>query len=147
MTDALVYWRPELVGDDAPNTGSLVGDLDALVDRVQRNDNGLISNDVVLRVALEAAHDPELATALDDLMLFRGRRMMSTVLARAADRGEMSATHDWSLLADVISAMGLLRVIGGQTADADFVRQVIDTLILPAVRTPPSKIRTAKKRS
>jgi hypothetical protein len=30
--------------------------------------------------------------------------------------------------------MGLLRVIGGQNVDADFVRQVIDTLILPAVR-------------
>jgi hypothetical protein len=35
--------------------------------------------------------------------------------------------------------MGLLRVIRGQTVDADFVRQVIETLILPAVREPTTE--------
>jgi AcrR family transcriptional regulator len=141
LTDALVYWRPELLGDDAPDTGSLVGDLDAFGDRAERNDNGLISNDLVLRVALEAAHDSDLATALDDLMLFRGRRLMSTVLTRAVERGEISGTRDWSLLADVISGMGLLRVISGQSVDAEFVRQVIDTLILPAVTNGKQELR------
>lgn len=136
MTDALVYWRPELLKDDAPDTGSLAGDLDAVVKRAKRHDNSLITNDLVLRVALEAAHDPELATALNDLILFKGRRVLSAVLARAADRGEISATHDWSLVADVLTAMGLLRVISGQSVDAKFVRQVIDTLILPAVQMP-----------
>ncbi|OMB91160.1 TetR family transcriptional regulator [Mycobacterium colombiense] len=136
MTDALVYWRPDLLKDDAPDTGSLVGDLDAVVKRAKRNDNSLITNDLVLRVALAAAHDPELATALDDLILFKGRRVLSAVLARAADRGEISATRDWSVVADVLTAMGLLRVISGQSVDAKFIRQVIDTLILPAVQTP-----------
>ncbi|OBJ24120.1 TetR family transcriptional regulator [Mycobacterium colombiense] len=136
MTDALVYWRPDLLKDDAPDTGSLVGDLDAVVKRAKRNDNALITNDLVLRVALAAAHDPELATALNDLILFKGRRVLSAVLARAADRGEISATRDWSLVADVLTAMGLLRVISGQSVDAKFIRQVIDTLILPAVQTP-----------
>ncbi|WP_172828546.1 TetR/AcrR family transcriptional regulator [Mycobacterium colombiense] len=136
MTDALVYWRPDLLKDDAPDTGSLAGDLDAVVKRAKRNDNALITNDLVLRVALAAAHDPELATALNDLILFKGRRVLSAVLARAADRGEISATRDWSLVADVLTAMGLLRVISGQSVDAKFIRQVIDTLILPAVQTP-----------
>jgi AcrR family transcriptional regulator len=134
ITDAIVYWRPELLNADAPDTGSLLGDLDALVERAKRTDTDLVTNDLVLRVALEAAHDPELATALDDLMVFRGRRTVATILARAAQRGEIPATRDWSLVADVILAMGLLRVIGGQTVDADFIRQVIETLILPAVR-------------
>jgi AcrR family transcriptional regulator len=136
MTDALVYWRPDLLSNEAPDTGTLVGDLDALVERAKRYDNSLITNDLLLRVALEAAHDAQLATALDDLLLFKGRRVLSAVLAQAADRGEIAATRDWSLVADVIAAMGLLRVISGQTVDAEFVRQVIDTLILPAVRTP-----------
>jgi hypothetical protein len=35
--------------------------------------------------------------------------------------------------------MGLLRVIRGQTVDADFVRRVIETLILPTVREPSSE--------
>ena len=63
MTDVLVYWRPDLRTDDAPDTGSLTGDLEALIDRAVRNDNTLITTDLVLRVAVEAARDPQLATA------------------------------------------------------------------------------------
>ena len=137
ITDALVYWRPDLLTNDPPATGSLAGDLDTVVDRVVRNDNDLITTDLVLRVALEAARDPELASALDDLMLFRGTRVFSTILAQAAARGEISADRDWSLVADVVLAMGLLQVVRGQSVDAKFVRQVIDALVLPAVQTPP----------
>jgi AcrR family transcriptional regulator len=52
ITDALVCWKPDLL-NDAPDTGSLVGDLDAVVERVGRNDNELVTSDLVLRVALE----------------------------------------------------------------------------------------------
>jgi AcrR family transcriptional regulator len=135
IADALVHWRPDLLSNDAPDTGSLAGDLDAVVERVGRNDDDLITTDLVLRVALEATRDPELATALDDLMLFRGKRVFSTILAQAASRGEISADRDWSLVADVVLAMGLLQVVRGQTVDAQFVRQAIDTIVLPAVQT------------
>ena len=63
--------------------------------------------------------------------------MLSAILAQAAARGEIDATRDWSLVADVLTEMGLLRVISGQTVDGKFVRQAIDTLVLPALRTPP----------
>jgi len=135
MTDVLVYWRPDLRTDDAPDTGSLTGDLEALIDRAVRNDNTLITTDLVLRVAVEAARDPQLATAFDNLLLMRGRRIVSAILARAAARGEISADRDWSLVADVLTAMSLLRVLNGQSADADFLRQVIDTVVLPALST------------
>lgn len=135
MTDALIYWRPDLISVDAPDTGSLAGDLHALVERVERSNDELITNDLVLRVALEAAHDPGLATALNDLILFKGRRTLSAILAKAAERGEIAGTRDWSLIADVLPALGLLRVISGQTVDADFMRQVIDTVFLPSIRT------------
>jgi AcrR family transcriptional regulator len=150
ITDALVYWQPDLLSDDAPDTGSLVGDFDYVVGLAKRNDNDLITNDLLLRVALEAAHDAELASALSDLLLYKGKRLVSAILAQAADRGEISATRDWSLVTDVIVAMSLLRVIGGQTVDADFVRQVIDTLILPAVQTSgtgKTSTKTAKPSS
>ena len=139
IADTLVYWRPDLVTNEAPDTGSLAGDLDAVVERVGRNENNLITTDLVLRVALEAVRDPELATALDDLMLSRGKRVLSTILAQAAARGEISADRDWSLVADVVLAMGLLEVVRGQSVDAKFVRQVIDALVLPAVQTPPTE--------
>jgi AcrR family transcriptional regulator len=137
IADTLIYWRPDLLTNDAPDTGSLAGDIDALVERVGRNDNDLITTDLVLRVALAAARDPELASALDDLVLFRGKRVFSAILAQAAGRGEIPADRDWSLVADVVLAMGLLQVVRAQSVDAKFVRQVIDTLVLPAVQTPP----------
>ena len=135
ITDVLVYWRPDLRTDDIPDTGSLTGDIDAVIARAARNDNELITNDLVLRVALEATRDPQLATALDDLLLLKGRRIMSAILARAAARGEIAADRDWSLVADVLTAMSLFRVLSGQTVDAKFMRQVIDTLVLPALST------------
>jgi AcrR family transcriptional regulator len=139
ITDTLVYWRPDLLTNDAPDTGSLAGDLDAVVDRLGRNENDLVTTDLVLRVALIAARDPGLASAIDDLMVFRGTRVFSTILAHAAARGEVSADRDWSLVTDVVLAMGLLQVVRGQTVDAKFVRRVIDTVVLPAVQTPPTE--------
>ena len=139
ITDALLYWRPDLMNDETPDTGSITGDFDALVERAARNDDDLISSDLVLRVALEAAHDPELAAALDDLLLHKGRRVISAILKQAAARGEISGDRDWSLVADVITAMGLMQIINGQTVDANYVRQVIDTLVLPAVCAPVAR--------
>jgi AcrR family transcriptional regulator len=132
MADALVYWRPDLRDTDAPDTGSLRGDLDEVVERAKRNDESLVSTDLILRVAMEAANDPELAVALDDLMLLRGRRVISAILEQAVARGEIAADRDRSLIADVATAMSLLQVARGQRVDAAFVRQVIDTLVIPA---------------
>jgi hypothetical protein len=51
----------------------------------------------------------------------------------------LSTGDDWSLVADVVLAMGLLQVVRVQSVDSKFVRQVIDTLVLPAVQTPPTE--------
>jgi AcrR family transcriptional regulator len=134
ITDALVYWRPELLVDNTPDTGSLEGDLDAIVERARHNADGVSTYELILRVALEAVHDRELSSALDDLLVLRGRRVMTTILRRAAERGEIAADRDWSMVADVITAMSLMRIVNGQRIDAAFVREVIDTLIRPALR-------------
>ena len=134
ITDALVYWRPDLMADNVPDTGSLAGDFDAVVARAARNDDQLVSNDLVLRVAVEAMHDKHLASALDELMVLKGRRTVTAILKRAAARGEIASDRDWSLVADVLTGTGLMRAISGQRVDAKFVREVIDTVILPAVR-------------
>lgn len=133
ITDALVYWRPDLIDDDAPDTGSLTGDFDALVERVARNDSERIPNDLILRVAMEAMHDQHLTAALDDLMILKGRRTVTAILHQAVARGELAHDRDWSLIADALTGMGLMRAINGQSVDAKFIRSVIDTLILPAV--------------
>ncbi|MEB3064813.1 TetR/AcrR family transcriptional regulator [[Mycobacterium] zoologicum] len=139
ITDALVYWRPDLVDDDVPDTGSLAGDFDALVERVARHDSGVIPNDLVLRVALEAMQDQQLASALDDLLLLKGGRLVTAILEQAAARGEVAPGQDWSLIADALTGMGLMRTVSGQRFDATFIRAVIDTIILPAVSAANAK--------
>jgi AcrR family transcriptional regulator len=138
VTDALIYWRPDLLTKDTPDTGSLAGDLDALIEQVGRNDDDRVPNELVLRMALEAVHEPDLASVVDDLVLVKGKGMVATILGRAAARGEIDGERDWSMVADVVLAMGLLQVVRGQVLDAAFVRQVIDTVVLPAVLAPPS---------
>ncbi|MDX1876067.1 TetR/AcrR family transcriptional regulator [Mycolicibacterium sp. 120266] len=132
MTDVLVHWRPELLDDDVPDTGSLEGDFGEIVDRTALKEDNLVSNDLVLRVALEASRDPELASAMDKLLLFKGRRTVTVIVEQAVRRGEVPE-RDWSVVADALVAMGLMRVISGLTVDANFLREVIDTLILPAI--------------
>ena len=134
VTDALIYWRPDLLTKEAPDTGSLAGDFDALIEQIGRIDDDPVPNDLVLRVALEAAHDPDLAAAVDDLVLVKGKGLVAKIVAQAAVRGEIDPDRDWSMVADAVLAMGRLQVIRGQTADAHVVRQVIDTLVLPALR-------------
>jgi AcrR family transcriptional regulator len=98
ITDTLLYWRPDLLTNDAPDTGSLAGDLDAIVDRVGRNENDLITTDLVLRVALMAAREPELASALDEMMLFRGSGCSPRFWRRRRRvvRYPLTATGRWS---------------------------------------------------
>lgn len=145
ITDALVYWRPDLAEDHIPDTGSLHGDLDAFIKRAAANDDTLISNDLIIRVALEATHDTDLASALDQLLVFKGRRVMAAILEQAVRRGEI-VDRDWTLVADVLVAMGLMRVISGSNLDANYLRDVVDTLILPAVHAQAPK-RAGRRRS
>ena len=85
--------------------------------------------------------------ALDCLLLHRGRRVVTAILKQAAARGEIAADPDWSLVADALTVKGLTRILGGQTVDAKFWREVIDTLILPAVYAPVSTSPATTKRS
>lgn len=133
VTDALVYWRPELLDDEPPDTGSLRGDLDLLVTRVARNDDDIITNELILQVALEAGRDTELSAALEDLLLGKGTRKISALFERAVERGEIPPGLDLPMIAGSLTAMALHRVINGLRVDAPFVRKVIDTLILPAL--------------
>lgn len=132
MADVLVHWRPELLEEDIPDTGSLEGDFDVIVERAALKEDNLVSNDLVLRVALEATRDPDLGSAIDELLLYKGCRLVTVIIEQAVRRGDVPE-RDWSLVADTLVAMSLMRVVSGLTVDAAFLRTVIDTLILPAL--------------
>jgi AcrR family transcriptional regulator len=132
VADAIAHWRRGHAPVEPPDTGSLRGDVDALIAAVPDPDEADVSAiKVIVGVATAAMHDPVLAAALDDLVLSTPRRMIRVVLDHAVARGEIPAGRDLSLVPDVAMGLNVLRVVTGRPIDRVFVRRVLEDVILP----------------
>jgi AcrR family transcriptional regulator len=139
VADAIAHWRRRQGSLEPPNTGSLRGDIDALVAAVPEfDDAGLSTIRVVVGVATAAMHDPVLAAALDDLVLSPPRQMVRLLLDHAQARGEIPPGRDLSLIPDVALGLNAVRVITGRPIDRVFVRRVLEDVILPLAGAPTS---------
>ncbi len=137
VADAIAHWRRRLGPIEPPNTGSLRGDIEALVAAVPDLDDAdshMIR--VVVGVATAAMHNPVLAAALDDLVLSAPRHVVRAVLDHAVARGEIPASRDLSLIPDVALGLNVLRVITGRPIDRVYVRRVLEDVILPLAGAP-----------
>jgi AcrR family transcriptional regulator len=137
VAGAILWWREQVATVAAPDTGSLRGDAEAVIAAVpdfDDADRGIIG--VILGVATAAAHDPGLATALEEHALARPREALAAILARAADRGEIPPGRDLTLVPDVLLGLNLLRLVTGRPIDRAFVRHVVEDVILPLVTAP-----------
>jgi AcrR family transcriptional regulator len=132
VADAIAHWRRRLGAVEPPNTGSLRGDIEALVAAVpDLNATELSTIQVIVGVATAAMHNPVLAAALDDLVLAIPRQVVRAVLDQAANRGEIPAGRDLSLVPDVALGLNVLRVMTGRPIDRVYVRRVLEDVILP----------------
>jgi AcrR family transcriptional regulator len=137
VADAIAHWRRRLGPVEPPNTGSLRGDIDALVAAtpdLDDADTNMIR--VVVGVATAAMHNPVLAAALDDLVLSTPRQVLRAVVDHAVARGEIPAGRDLSLIPDVALGLNVLRVIAGRPIDRVYVRRVLEDVILPLAGAP-----------
>ncbi len=139
VAQAIAHWRRSLGTPPAPDTGSLRGDLDALVDAVPDYDaNDIDTIRVVVGVATAAMRDPVLSAALDDLVLSVPRQVLRSILDRAVARGEVSMARDLTLLPDAVLGLNILRMISGRPIDRIYVRRVLDDVVLPLATASPS---------
>jgi AcrR family transcriptional regulator len=132
VADAIAHWRKGRGPGQPPDTGSLRGDVEALVAAVpdyQAEDLDMIK--VIVGVATAAMHDPVLAAALEDLVLSTPRHIIRSVLDRAVARGEVPGGRDLSLIPDAVVGLNILRAVTGRPLDRVFVRRVLEDLILP----------------
>ncbi|OBI66905.1 TetR/AcrR family transcriptional regulator [Mycobacterium sp. E796] len=137
VADAIAHWRRRLGPVEPPNTGSLRGDIDALVAATpDLNDADTHMIRVVVGVATAAMHNPVLAAALDDLVLSTPRQVVRAVLDHAVARGEIPAGRDLSLIPDVALGLNVLRVITGRPIDRVYVRRMLEDVILPMAGGP-----------
>jgi AcrR family transcriptional regulator len=137
VADAIAHWRRRLGPIEPPNTGSLRGDIDALVAATpDLNDADTHMIRVVVGVATAAMHNPVLAAALDDLVLSTPRQVVRAVLDHAVARGEIPAGRDLSLIPDVALGLNVVRVITGRPIDRVYVRRMLEDVILPMAGGP-----------
>lgn len=132
VVDAVASWRATRVPVDPPDTGTLRGDLDAVVASMEEFDHGdQAMLGVLLGLVTAAGRDEELAAALEANVLEIPRQLLGLIFDRAVERDEIPPERDLSLVPDMIMGLNLLRMITGRPIDRAFVRQVLDDLVLP----------------
>jgi AcrR family transcriptional regulator len=137
VAEAIAHWRRQLGPIDPPDTGSLRGDIEAIIAAMPELDTANSSTiQVVIGVATAAMHNPVLAAALDDLVLSPPRHAVRTLLDRAVARGEIPAGRDLSLIPDAALGLNVLRVMAGRPIDRVYVRRVFEDVILPLAGAP-----------
>lgn len=115
----------------APDTGSLPGDLVALLmalSLVLTGPGGSAS-----RALLGALNDdPAMATAFRQGPMARWRDAFRSVFTRAVERGEVAESAGTSLAAEAGPAILLLRwTISGRDIDEDLAAAVVDEVMMP----------------
>ncbi|NRQ48756.1 TetR/AcrR family transcriptional regulator [Aeromicrobium sp. YC3-14] len=132
---ALVVEAMKCVGDheqEPPDTGTLRGDLMAIIDRSEEHDKDA---DLIAAIMHAIRQDDELAAAVRDQILEPGRERIRSVIARAVDRGEVAADCpalpfvDYVFIAPVV----LHHLLEGEEPSADFLRRYFDGALLPAL--------------
>jgi AcrR family transcriptional regulator len=136
-TAAMVWWRDQMRPPVIPDTGSLRGDVEAIIANVPDFDDGdrsIVS--VLLGLATAASRDQELSSALREHALARPRQSFREVLDRAVARGEIPPARDLALVPDVLFGLNALRFMTGQPIDRAYIRSVFEDVIIPLVTAP-----------
>lgn len=112
--------------DDVPDTGSLRGDLLAILDRVVKIARSPRKRSI-MRAFFAEQNEPDLADIGKSL---RNKKMPSSIVDRAIARGELPAGADPELLLEIVMAPVRHRaLVGTETIDDEFLKKVIDVVV------------------
>ncbi len=137
VADAMAHER---IGAEAPDTGSLRGDLAALSAHLLGGGDCLSQYKIRLITGMVSAVlvDPELRRATEKIAT-PPERAVAMIIERAVARGEIAAPPDPGMVAAVLPALGVHRLIfTGATPDPAFAEAVIDNIVLPALLARPA---------
>jgi AcrR family transcriptional regulator len=118
--------------DDPADTGELRGDLVALAKTVAAFMQSPVGT-AVIRIILAEGGNPEMRALANVAYREAGRQGPWEVIARAAERGELSAQVDPSIILFTIAGAIMHRVFVEQRDVTDeFLRQVVDLVLFGA---------------
>jgi AcrR family transcriptional regulator len=127
VRDAIVFLHDEI---EAPDTGSLRGDYDALATRV-RAAASRGGATLMPRLLGEAVNDPELFAIFRANLVEPRRAALRSVLERAVARGEIREGIDLDLMVDLFAGPAVYRLLitGGDMAQMFSVEAQMDALM------------------
>ncbi|HUA96532.1 MAG TPA: TetR/AcrR family transcriptional regulator [Acidimicrobiales bacterium] len=131
---AAVRWRASSMAEEPPDTGSLRGDLLALLtfscETMSSSDGALMAS-----VLWAMRSDPELAGLMRAQMVEGKRDVIETLVSRAKERGECPPDTDATVAGEVMPAMVLSRMlVTGEPLDDEFCIHLVDDVLLPLLR-------------
>lgn len=128
--DAFEHGFGILAPFDFPDTGSLRGDLNALMRPVVESVRDTGGDRLGPQIIAEAQFDPELAAQIYSRLIAPYRELHHSLFERAVGRGEISPDVDATMLLDALYGAYFHRILffHGEL-DAAFFETLIDTLV------------------
>ncbi|HEY7947450.1 MAG TPA: TetR/AcrR family transcriptional regulator [Acidimicrobiales bacterium] len=122
--------------DPVPDTGTLRGDLEALVHRSTDRDDQF-STQLMIGIITALARDAELREVFRTRYVEPNSAGLHQVFARAVSRGEVPSDRNLDLLASLLPALAIQHLLTfGEIPEPDFAQRVIDEVILPLATLP-----------
>jgi AcrR family transcriptional regulator len=119
--------------EDIPDTGTLRGDLVAMV-RPHSIEDSERKFKIMSGLMSMLSDAPELTDTAHEAIMAPRARVNRQLMQRAIDRGEIPATTDVDLISGVSQAMASYRsLMLRKPVDREFLLSIIDGIILPAV--------------
>jgi AcrR family transcriptional regulator len=138
VIEAVAYMNRRMVNfDHFPDTGTLRGDLVALI-----KPQSLVEGEHRLKVmgglGSLLAQDPALADAVNAAANEPWVEAHSVLMRRAIARGEYAEPAHFAMLTQIVTSMAVYRVlVQRQAVTQDFLVDLIDGVLLPALRCAP----------
>lgn len=126
--DAIESLREEVV---IPNTGSLWGDIDALIITAAKMTLNPLGRQTVAMIIGTASTNPEFAQIYSNKYLQPRREAFAIVIERAKARNEVRTNVETNLIFDTMSAMMLYALIFPPNNQSweDYVRQALQVIL------------------
>ena len=132
-----------------PDTGSLLGDLEALVAHQRERLEASELPRVIPRVLGEALEDPELHAEIVERAVNPIREILAQLVRRAIERGELREDLDVDTTVDVLHAIPVYKLLmaGGAMESIARVPEQIVPLLLEGVSSSSGAPGSARRRS
>lgn len=117
-----------------PDTGSVAEDLRVFLRAYASTLTGPVGKAAQALVG-ELPHEPELAAAFRDSFLAAQRDMLTAVVRRGIERGEVRREAPIDLIVPIGGAALIYRLmLTGEELTADYVDDIVDRVLLPLLR-------------